>query len=150
MYAYAANNPVRYIDPDGRDNEDDIIISDPEQIEKIIGNLGTNEKNFKLIPDIAKEYFTGVKKWNFVGEKPEKGNEDFSADTPEKEVKYYHNNPDFELVITEKTFTSFESNVGWNYGHDSRGYEFKFKIGDDYFVYYDINKDGWIDFTEEK
>ena len=150
LYHYAGNNPIKYTDPTGRNTDDDVVISDPEQIEKIINNLGVDEKKFKLIPEVAQKYFKDVKKWDFVGEKPEKGNEDYSADTPEKEVKYYYNTPDLELVVTEKTFSAFDSKVGWNYAQNSRGYEFKFMIGDDCFIFYDINKDGWIDFTVSK
>ncbi len=141
---------MKYFDPDGLSDTEDILIDDPKEIGNILNNLGKNVESFKVVSELAMEYFISVDKLVFVGEKPEKGNPDFSADTPEKEIIYYSECPDYELIITEKDFSYFDSKPGWNYEHCIRGYEFKFKIGTYTILFYDVNKDGWIDFKEER
>lgn len=151
LYAYAANNPVKYTDPDGRNNNDAL-----EKIEK----LGSSMQSFKAL---SKEQIEGyvLKKWNFVGEKPNSGNPNFSADTPEKQVKEFASNPEFEIKIEQMEFpymhnvtydeaTGVSDPTAKNIEEKTEGYMYKFSFENYAIYYYDFNDDGWIDFVREE
>lgn len=124
----------------------DRVIEDENEKLIIIGKLGADKKTFSRIPGLAETYFTEVKKWDFRGDKAEYGDDRYSADTPEKMVKDFFDKSNLRCTITEKTFSYYDSKPTWNYEQTSRGYEYSFSNGVQTVNYYDINKDGWIDF----
>ncbi|MCL2801095.1 MAG: RHS repeat-associated core domain-containing protein, partial [Treponema sp.] len=148
VYHYAGNNPIRYIDPDGRSDED---IQTIREIDVRINELGT--RPFRRISDAMQRNMDDmdIRIVEFVGNGPPPANSQRRSSN-EEDVKRFANIPEFTVIAKERRYSYTEPVQGRPGRLEARritGTEFSvFLNGNLVLRYHDINNDSWIDFVE--